>query len=211
MHTTRDGKWLVKKTKKKRKANNKFACIEGCSDCCIYREYYPTFDFGKIGVLLLPEEKERIEKLAKEKKIEVKIMPRLAIGRRSSSAHPEKIIAYQLMGKQGNGDLCPFLNLEEHSPHEGYACSIYAQRPLACSAYPVIDTSATDATLDSNCQFCKYHCNSTKASLKGLEQELESLSKIKAAVRAEDDVYVWRYATATGKEARFDEGWILES
>lgn len=198
----------MKKNNERKEKKEKFACVEGCSDCCIYREYYPSFDFGKIGVLLLPDEKERIERLAKEKSIEVKIMPRLAIG---SSNSPENIIAYQLMGKQENGDLCPFLDLEERSPHEGYACSIYTQRPLACNAYPVIDANSKGATLDGHCQYCKHHCNSTKASLEGLEQELESLSKIKAAVRAEDNMHVWRYATATGNESRLGEGWVLES
>lgn len=186
----------------------KFACVEGCSDCCIYREYYPSFDFGKIGVLLLPEEKSKMEKLAKEKGIEVRIVPRLAVGGR---AGPEKIIAYQMMGKQEDGDLCPFLDLEKRSPHGGFACGIYAQRPLACSAYPVVAAGSKDATLDPHCQFCKHHHNSTNASLEGLENELESLSKIKAAVRAEDGVHVWRYATATGEQATLGEGWVLES
>ena len=41
-----------------------FRCIEECSQCCVEREYYPSKKFGKIGVLILPEEKERIERLA---------------------------------------------------------------------------------------------------------------------------------------------------
>ena len=43
----------------------KFSCVQGCSDCCIYREYYPAVEYGKIGVLLLPEEKTAIEELAR--------------------------------------------------------------------------------------------------------------------------------------------------
>ena len=39
-----------------------FRCIEECSDCCVQREYYPNKQFGKIGVLILPDEKEKIEK-----------------------------------------------------------------------------------------------------------------------------------------------------
>ena len=38
-----------------------FHCIQDCSQCCIEREYYPGKKFGKIGVLILPEEKEKIE------------------------------------------------------------------------------------------------------------------------------------------------------
>ena len=50
-----------------------FRCVEECSDCCVQREYYPTKQFGKIGVLILPNEKEKIEKFPKENKIEIKI------------------------------------------------------------------------------------------------------------------------------------------
>jgi uncharacterized protein len=185
-----------------RKPPVKFSCVEGCSDCCIYRDYYPTKEFGKIGVLLLPEEKPRIEELAKQKGISVRIVPRLAVG----AYKPERIIAYQMMGKS-DGDWCPFLDTADKSPHGGHVCKIYRQRPLACAAYPVIDAGAL-AMLDPNCQFCKKH--SPTASLDGLQGELESLSKIKAQVRA-DDTQVWRYATATGKEAVFSEGWILET
>ena len=41
-----------------------FRCIEECSQCCIEREYYPTKQFGKIGVLILPEEKKRDWKIS---------------------------------------------------------------------------------------------------------------------------------------------------
>ena len=43
-----------------------FRCVEECSQCCEEREYYPTKKFGKVGVLILPEEKNQIESLAKE-------------------------------------------------------------------------------------------------------------------------------------------------
>ena len=56
-----------------------FRCIEECSQCCIEREYYPSKKFGKIGVLILPEEKDRIEKLAKSNGLKIKILPRIGI------------------------------------------------------------------------------------------------------------------------------------
>ena len=56
-----------------------FRCVEECSDCCVQREYYPTKQFGKIGVLILPNEKEKIEKFAKDNKIEIKILPRIGV------------------------------------------------------------------------------------------------------------------------------------
>jgi Fe-S-cluster containining protein len=181
----------------------KFACITDCSDCCIYREYYPSKEFGKIGVLLLPEEKARIEQLAKDRGVVVHILPRIALGRDS----PERIIAYQMMGRD-DGDWCPFLDAAARSPHGGHACSIYSERPLACSAYPVID-AGDDASLDPHCQFCKHH-STTRASLDGLQGEHESLARIKYAVRAEEGMRVWRYATATGEGEMLPEGWVLE-
>ncbi|HEY1211761.1 MAG TPA: YkgJ family cysteine cluster protein, partial [Nitrososphaera sp.] len=60
-----------------------FSCVQDCSDCCIYREYYPSKKYGKIGVLLLPEERAKIERLAREMNIKVRIIPRLAIGKDS--------------------------------------------------------------------------------------------------------------------------------
>jgi Fe-S-cluster containining protein len=181
----------------------KFACIPDCSDCCIYREYYPSKEFGKIGVLLLPEEKVQVERLAKERRATVRILPRIALGRDG----PERIIAYQMMGGD-NGDWCPFLDASARSPHGGHACSIYSERPLACRAYPVID-AGTDASLDPHCQFCRHH-STTGASLDGLQGELESLARIKSAVRAEGGMRVWRYATATGEGEMLPEGWVLE-
>jgi Fe-S-cluster containining protein len=193
------------------KQMKKFSCVQGCSDCCIYREYYPTVEYGRIGVLLLPEEKVAIEQLARNMNIKVRIVPRIAVGRDS----PEKIIAYQMMGKNNDGNLCPFLEVEsdERSPHGGLKCRIYSERPLACIAYPVIDTVDRAAKLDSHCQFCKKF-STTKAASEGLQQEIEALAMIRAGVIAGNDdnkISIWRYATATGGSCGlFPEGWIAE-
>ena len=77
----------------------KFSCVQGCSDCCIYREYYPSFEYGKIGVLVCLRRK-LIERLAKNMGVRVRIIPRLAVGKNS----PDRIIAYQMMGKNEDGD-----------------------------------------------------------------------------------------------------------
>jgi uncharacterized protein len=187
----------------------KFSCVQGCSDCCIYREYYPSFEYGKIGVLVLPEEKAAIEALANNMGVRVRIIPRLAVGKNS----PDKIIAYQMMGKNEDGDLCPFLDVEsnERSAHGGFKCKIYSDRPLACRAYPVIDATDKTARFDPHCQFCKKF-STTKGSSEGLQQELEALAKIRASVTTDDTVSIWRYATATGRAiGLLSEGWILES
>ena len=187
----------------------KFSCLQGCSDCCIFREYYPSVEYGKIGVLLLPEEKASVERLAKNLGTKVRIIPRLAVGKNS----PERIIAYQMMGKNEDGDLCPFLDVEskERSPHGGFKCKIYSNRPLACRAYPVIDVLGNTARFDPHCQFCKKFSTS-KASSEGLQREIEALAKIRASVNSDDDdTSIWRYATATGKSnGLYPEGWILE-
>jgi len=85
-----------------------FRCIEDCSQCCIEREYYPSKKFGKIGVLILPEEKERIEKLAKSNGLEIKILPRIGISDEKNST-PTKILAYQMMGIEKKWKHMPFL------------------------------------------------------------------------------------------------------
>ena len=86
-----------------------FRCIEECSDCCVQREYYPTKKFGKIGVLILPEEKEKIEKIATENKIKIKILPRIGVSENPEQL-PTEILAFQLMGIEENVNTCPFLD-----------------------------------------------------------------------------------------------------
>ena len=184
-----------------------FRCIDECSDCCIQREYYPTKEFGKIGVLILPEEKERIEKLAESKKIKIKILPRIGISENRNET-PSKILAYQLMGIEENGNTCPFLDTKsgEKSSHGGYPCKIYENKPLACSAYPLIQINPI--TLDQKCKFCK-ECGTTD---KNLEFETESLLKIKEVMQT-NATHIWRYATGVGEEEDckiIKTGWILE-
>src|SRR4030095_4988778 len=108
----------------------KFSCISECSDCRIYREYYPSIEYGKIGVLILPDEKQKIERYAKEMGLVITILPRLGIGTNSSKKGPVTIIAYQLMGENSDGNLCPFLDIErsERSPHGGFRCRIYSNK-----------------------------------------------------------------------------------
>ena len=185
-----------------------FKCVQDCSKCCIEREYYPTTKFGKIGVLILPDEKEEVELLAKKLHLDILIMPRIGVSH-ERSGRPTKILAYQLMGKESNGNTCPFLDMEskERSPHGGYKCKIYENRPLACRAYPVIESSPV--TLDAKCKFCE-SCANTATNL---NQELESLAKIKLKTET-DAPFIWRYATGIGNESDIDKihtGWILET
>lgn len=185
----------------------KFRCIDDCSQCCIEREYYPSKRFGKIGVLILPEEKERIEKLAITNGLKIEILPRIGISEIKNSS-PTKILAYQLMGSEINGNTCPFLDTDSgnKSPHGGFPCKIYKERPLACMAYPLIESNPI--TLDQKCKFCKEHGNADQ----NLNSEVESLLKIKEKMVPNMSV-VWRFATGVGdledKEI-IESGWILD-
>ena len=184
-----------------------FRCIDDCSQCCIEREYYPSKKFGKIGVLILPEEKDRIEKLAMKNGINIKILPRIGISD-DKNLEPTKVLAYQLMGSEKNGNTCPFLDIDSGKklPHGGFPCKIYNERPLACSAYPLIESEPI--TLDEKCKFCKEHGNTDK----NLNSEIESLLKIKEKMTP-DSGHIWRYATNVGEvedQELMTTGWILE-
>jgi hypothetical protein len=184
-----------------------FQCIDECSQCCIEREYYPSKEFGKIGVLILPEEKLRIERLAELKNIEINILPRIGISEDRNSK-PTKVLAYQMMGVENNGNTCPFLDTsgKNKSPHDGFPCKIYNERPLACMTYPLIENDPI--TLDQKCKFCKEH----KTADENLNSEIESLLKIKDKMNT-SATCIWRFATNIGEkedQSVLKSGWILE-
>ena len=181
--------------------------MDECAQCCIKREYYPSKRFGKIGVLILPEEKKRIEELAKINRLEIKILPRIGISEHRDSA-PSKVLAYQMMGIEKNGDTCPFLDKEsgEKSPHGGFPCKIYKDRPLACMTYPLIESDPI--TFDEKCKFCK-ECG---VADQNINSETESLLKIKEKMST-DASFIWRFATDVGEQedqSVLESGWILE-
>ena len=189
-------------------SSNNFSCISDCSQCCIEREYYPSKKFGKIGVLVLPQEKNKVESLARDLDIKITILPRIGISD-SKSNEPTGILAYQLMGKDENGNTCPFLDTESdsRSPHGGFTCKIYENRPLACRAYPLIESSPL--TIDSKCKFCQ-ECGQADGNL---QSELESLIKIKSLMKTQSEK-IWRYATGIGEADDIDgiaNDWFVES
>ena len=190
-----------------------FHCVQDCSDCCIYRQYFPSVEYGKIGVLLLPEEKEDIESLAEIYKIKVTVLPRLGIGFNKQLNGPLQVIAYQLMGKI-NGDYCPFLDTdsEDRSPHGGFNCLIYDTRPLSCRAYPAIKENKTDVELDCNCKFSRQNSIFTSKNL--LENELGALKMISKNFDQFSDQRIWRYATHIGEKPflklLLPRGWYLQ-
>jgi len=192
-----------------------FHCIENCSDCCIYRQYYPSIEYGKIGVLLLPEEKKVIECQANAQQVKISIFPRLGVGINRKSNGPSQVIAYQLMGNDTNGDYCPFLdiNSKNRSPHGGFNCMIYNTRPLSCQAYPAIKENKKAVELDCNCQFsCQYSAKASKMNL--LDNELKALTIISNRFDCFEDQKIWRYATHIGDKylkVLLPRGWYLQS
>ena len=184
-----------------------FQCIQDCAQCCIEREYFPEKKFGKIGVLILPEEKDKIKKLAEKKGVNVQIVPRIGFSYKKDSKSRD-VLAFQMMGTEKNGNTCPFLdiNTKKRSPHGGYPCKIYENRPLACKTYPLIESDPI--TLDMKCKFCKEH----KTADQNLNSEIESLLKIKRKMNTEAP-FIWRYATGVGEEEdalQIKKGWILD-
>lgn len=189
-----------------------FECVRDCSQCCVQREYYPSKEFGKIGVLILPHEKAGIEKLAAARGVAVSILPRIGVsdaGDTGGGGGPSRIIAYQMMGRDEDGNTCPFLDTDsdKRSGHGGYVCGIYGDRPLACSAYPLIGTDPV--ALDQRCRFCT-ECGSTTAD-GGLDAEARSLARIAGGMDVGESCTIWRYATGVGEAGDagvIKTGWI---
>jgi len=181
--------------------------MKDCSQCCIEREYFPTKKFGKIGVLILTEEKEKIEKMAKTNGIKMLILPRIGVSKEKNQ-NSIKVLAYQMMGLENNGNTCPFLDTisDTKSPHGGYLCKIYQDRPLACRAYPLVNVNPI--TLDMKCKFCQ-ECKTADSNL---NSEMESLAKIQTKMKT-NFPFIWRYATGIGEKkdkSQIKKGWILE-
>lgn len=182
-----------------------FECISQCAQCCIKRDYYPSKRFGKIGVLLLPGEVEDVKRHAGRVKTDVTILPRVAV---SDGEGPRQVLAYQMMGRDPNGDTCPFLDTESdsRSPHGGYTCKIYSDRPLACRAYPLVGMDPV--RIDESCKFCQ-ECGQPGSNL---DSESAALVRIRSHVRAGRST-VWRYATGVGEPQDGDiieTGWIRD-
>ena len=125
------------------------------------------------------------------------------------------------MGKESDGNVCPFLDLEnsQRSPHGGFKCKIYDKKPIACTAYPVNLEDKRTVTLDNKCKFCKVNKNEdmtgcTKADKYGLEKEVQALRRIQAYIQVDETIDIWRYATGIGELEKqnefYPQGWVLQ-
>lgn len=130
-----------------------------------------------------------------------------------NGASPGSILIYQLMGRERDGNFCPFLETDgsERSPHGGTRCTIYDERPAACKAYPLVSIDPSISTLDSKCSYC-VSTNENKVCNLGLGNEIQALNEIMISTRADEGTQLWRYATNVGDPSDgkmlLPEGWI---
>lgn len=132
------------------KQNNKsevFICTQ-CGECCHIREQknisreqedkYFAFMYRHFGILYFarlpeitinvwPEEKEILEKEAKEKGITINIKPKRGFYNKKEDSLV--ILDYFI-----DHDICPFFNQEKKQ------CGVYEHRPLICRSYPLLTT-----------------------------------------------------------------------
>jgi len=94
-------------------------CIQ-CGECCRH------LVGQKFGMAVTPEEKRRLETLARRRGVNVHFMPLTWNG--------FKVTLYQFADK-----VCPFLRNNR--------CSIYQWRPLACRMYPVHPYGVSECTM----------------------------------------------------------------
>jgi len=107
-----------------------------------------------------------------------------------------------------NRNTCPFLDTEtgKRSPHGGFPCKIYQDRPLACKTYPLIESDPI--VLDQKCKFCKEY----ETADENLNSEIESLLKVKTQMNTNAS-FAWRYPTGIGENedrSQIKTGWFLE-
>jgi Fe-S-cluster containining protein len=232
-----------------------FRCSEGCNDCCILRGYgglegtmtdpgtgatvtLSGADFGKEGAMEIETwELPKISKLIRKLKnrvdergrpIQYRLLPARGVSAKGARA-PEVVISYFLMGRDPDGNMCPFLstaNENKRLPDSTLKCSIYEDRPLQCRAYPVraIYSSRSNskrlAELDQGCEWVIERLIKGDNSLsqpfpidrvRGLDYG--SRMRLQRADRFDTSkTTLWAYATGTfgrgERPAVVHEGWV---
>ena len=160
-----------------------FKCIEGCADCCIWRDYYSApnsialdprtgkyssayeYLLGKLGVEILASEVHKIKKLVKALSvrrdevgdiIEYRIYPCTAVTPKDQKTPPSYPDTFQIMGRTIDGDICPFLSAPSDKA-QPKTCIIYEDRPLMCRAYPIQTLYATGKVEDRAKKLVELH------------------------------------------------------
>lgn len=141
----------------------KFQCLM-CGKCC--HEVPGTKDDPTYKrIPLFPEEATRLERLAKEKGIELHLIEDLVFPDVKNSKI--LVLTYRIM-LDNQEKVCPF-----HDPAVG--CTIQDQKPLACLAYPLaiqtIDAFNFQIYIDPNCKFTlEYHDSLKDIDFKKLKE-----------------------------------------
>lgn len=151
-----------------------FVCTQ-CGECCHIREQkdinkeqedaYFSYMYKSLGILyfarlseitinIWPEEKEELEREAKEKGIDIIIKPKRGFYNKEDKAFI--IIDYFI-----DHDICPFFN------HEKKQCGVYDHRPSICRSYPLLTTKTL-----GKCKYKKLDVNAY-GSEKPIAEQLE--------------------------------------
>jgi Fe-S-cluster containining protein len=123
----------------------KFRCLN-CGRCC-HEVQGPKDDPTYKRIPLYPEEADRLERLAKERNIPLRMIEDLVFPDEKNKKI--LIVTYRIL-LDNEEKVCPF-----HK--DGVGCTIHDQKPLACQAYP-LSLSTEDAfnmkiTIDPLCEF----------------------------------------------------------
>ncbi len=132
---------------KKNNESKVFVCTQ-CGECCHIREQknisreqedaYFSYMYKDLGILYFarlseitinvwPEEKEELERQAKNKGITINIKPKRGFYNKKDEAFI--IIDYFI-----DHDICPFFDEKKKQ------CGVYEHRPLICRSYPLLTT-----------------------------------------------------------------------
>ena len=104
---------------------DKYVCLK-CGRCCHEvkgSEDDPTYK----RIPLYPEEADRLEAIAKERNIPLRIIEDVVFP--DAKNHKILVMTYRIM-LDNEEQVCPF-----HDPKTG--CTIHDKKPLACKAYPL--------------------------------------------------------------------------
>lgn len=127
----------------------KFRCMQ-CGRCC-HEVQGPADDPTYKRIPLYPEEADRLERLAKERGVPLRMIEDLVFP--DDLNKKILVLTYRIL-LDNEEKVCPF-----HQP--GVGCTIHDQKPLACKAYPLSlrteDAFNMKISIDPLCKFTEAH------------------------------------------------------
>lgn len=170
---------------KKNNESKLFICTQ-CGECCHIREQknisveqedaYFSYIYKDLGLLYFarlsditinvwPEEKEELEKQAKNKGITINIKPKRGFYNKKDKAFI--IIDYFI-----DHDICPFFDEKKKQ------CGVYEHRPLICRSYPLLTTNTL-----GKCKYKKLDVNAYDSEKPAAEQLEVRTTTIKRVIK----------------------------